>query len=231
MGDGKTDNADILQHLIASLPPAGGTIVIPHGEFLIASPVVITGSYVTIRGMNHGLRSNIDSPVSGLSHPGGGSKLLLAPTALRGIAVPQVTGSRISGLMIKDVLIAGAGSGKGQTGIWIERDNDGTRIDNVTCINLHKGIYIKAADAARIENCWLAECANGLHMEIGKQNLITGNHMGAQPSGITCLLEGQEHALFTGNVLFPDGHTALRMTDARHGQVTLIRNCFLGGCR
>src|SRR5688572_7402541 len=88
-GDGKTDCSAIINELIAKLPPSGGTIVIPEGDFLLQQPVKINRNYVTIRGLNPGLRSNVDVQLANVSNPGGGSKLI-AGNASSVIEVPVI---------------------------------------------------------------------------------------------------------------------------------------------
>src|SRR5690606_12185752 len=110
----------------------------------------IDRDFVTIKGLNPGLRSNVDVPLANLTNPGGGSKLLVgkARAAIEVPNIPDVNNrkKRISGLMIKNILISGGESNNG-IGINILHDNDGIRIENVVGINLQKGIVAIAADA------------------------------------------------------------------------------------
>ena len=101
VGDGRFDNAPVLNRILANLPSSGGTLVLPHGDFRIASPLKITRSFVTLRGLNYGLRSHIDAPVAGISHPGGGSKLLLGPSCAECVLMSKVAVTCVSVVVIR----------------------------------------------------------------------------------------------------------------------------------
>ena len=223
-GDGKTDCSAVINDLISKLPASGGTIVIPEGDFLLNSPIVVSRSFVTIRGQNAGLRSNVDVPPSGVISPGGGSKLLLgtASSAISVPAIPDVNGrkNRISGLIIKNLLISGGSATKG-TGINIVQDNDGVRIEDFIGINLVTGIFLNAADAAIIRYCWISECRNSIDMPNGIQNMISNCQLGAQPGGITVKLTNQENFIFSSNHVYPDGDVNLQVNNSRYGNISL----------
>ena len=75
VGDGKTDCSKAINSAIASLPAEGGVLVIPEGDFVLDAPIVINQHNVTIKGLNPGMRSNIDvNGINDLWGPGGGSK-------------------------------------------------------------------------------------------------------------------------------------------------------------
>jgi hypothetical protein len=222
-GDGKTDCSNIINDLIVKMPAAGGTIVIPEGEFLLNNPVVVSRNFITIRGLNPGLRSNVDVSSSGVQHPGGGSKLLLGNASI-GIHVPSqpdVSGrkNRISGLVIKNLMISGGQGAKG-TGISIVQDNDGIRIENMIGINLNIGISAEAADAMIIRSCWISECRNSIEMKNGIQNMITNCQLGAQPGGVTVNLTNQENFNFTANHVYPDGDVNLQLNNTRFANIS-----------
>ena len=65
VGDGKTDCSKAINSAIASLPSEGGVVVIPEGDFVLDAPIVINKHNVTFKGLNPGMRSNID--VNGMS--------------------------------------------------------------------------------------------------------------------------------------------------------------------
>lgn len=223
VGDGKTDCSDIINTLIKEMPISGGVIVIPEGDFVLDKPITIDRNYITIRGTNAGIRSNVDVKVEDLLGPGGGSKLILRNTAY-GIHIPilsNVNGSknRISGVEVKDILISGGVSNKG-TGIYIQQDNDRCRISNVIGINLNIGINVLNADAIIIRDCWISEVANSIVMTGGIQNMITNCQLGAQPSGVTCKLENEENFVFTGNHVYPDGSSNFQLINCRYVNVT-----------
>ncbi|GAA4326758.1 hypothetical protein GCM10023149_29770 [Mucilaginibacter gynuensis] len=222
-GDGKTDCSVIINNLISRLPASGGTIVIPDGDFLLNSSIIVNRNFVTIRGLNAGLRSNVDVPPSGIIPPGGGSKLLLgtASIAVSVPALPDVNGrkNRVSGLIIKNLLISGGTTTKG-TGISVVQDNDGVRIEDFIGINLNTGIYLNAADAAIIRYCWISECRNSIEMPNGIQNMISNCQLGAQPGGITVKLTNQENFIFTANHVYPDGDVNLQVNNSRYGNIS-----------
>lgn len=222
-GDGKTDCSAIINKIIADMPASGGTVVIPEGEFLLNAPIQITRNFVTIRGLNPGLRSNVDVPLPSLVHPGGGSKLLLGSTsmAISVPVIPDVSGrkNRISGLSIKNLLISGGATTKG-AGIYILQDNDGVRIEDVIGINLNVGIVANAADAMIIKSCWISECRNSIEMNHGIQNMIVNCQLGAQPGGITVKLSNQENYNFTSNQVYPDGDVNLQLNNCTYGNVS-----------
>ena len=85
VGDGKTDCSEVINKMISELPDNGGTIVIPEGDFVLDSPIVLSKSNVVIKGLNSGFRSNIDVKDTTLVGPGGGSKLIVrnAESAIR----------------------------------------------------------------------------------------------------------------------------------------------------
>ena len=60
VGDGKTDCSKAINSAIASLPSEGGVVVIPEGDFVLDAPIVINKHNVTFKGLNPGMRSNID---------------------------------------------------------------------------------------------------------------------------------------------------------------------------
>ena len=217
-GDNAFDNAPVINGLLAKFGAAGGTILIPEGDFRINSPIVITRNYVTIRGVNYGQRSNVD-PSSGLFAPAGGSKLILGAGVLHGIEVPAGAG-KIDGLTIKHLAIAGSDGGVYQTGIFVDRSNQWTRIHDVNCINLKKGVYLKQADDAQLDNCWLAECEAPLHLETGTDCIVADNSLGGQPGGVTAVFHAHQRLVFTGNVIFPDGYTGLWLSDCHNCNVS-----------
>lgn len=223
IGDGNTDCSDIINQLIWEMPPSGGVIVIPEGDFVLDRPITINRNYITIKGVNPGMRSNIDVDRDDLLGPGGGSKLILR-NASYGIHIPPVSDidgakNRISGVEIKDLLISGGTSNKG-TGIYIQHDNDRFRITNIIGINLNFGINVNAADAMIIRDCWISEVQNSIVMTNGIQNMITNCQLGAQPSGVTCRLVNQENFVFTGNHIYPDGKTNLLLSNCHYVNIS-----------
>lgn len=218
VGDGKTDCAPAFKAAIAALPEFGGTIVIPAGNFLINSPIEINRNYVTIKGINEGLRSNIE--YNPRTNPGGGSKLSLGNSNI-GIKIMKGSEGRISGVKVTNLLISGGepDSPKG-TGVHIVDDNDGLRIENLVCINLNIGIRADASDALIINKCWVSECRNSIYMNHGIQNVISNCQLGAQPGGVTVNLINQENLIFSSNHVYPDGDVNLKMSGCTKNNIT-----------
>lgn len=227
-GDNVRDNAPVINSLIAKFGASGGTILIPEGDFRINSPVIVNKNHVTIRGVNYGQRSNVD-PSSGVFAPAGGSKLILGAGVLRGIEVPA-GGPQIDGLTIKHLAVQGSDGGVFQTGISVERANRWTRIHDVNCINMRKGVYVRQATQAHVDSCWLAECEAPLHLDTGSDCIVTDNSLGGQPGGVTCDIHAHQRLVFTGNVIFPDGYAGLWLTDCHNCNVSgnTITNWYTG---
>jgi hypothetical protein len=228
-GDNAFDNAPIINGLIAKFGGTGGTILIPEGDFRINSPIVVAKSYVTIRGVSYGERSNVDPAPSGVFGPAGGSKIILGAGVQHGIEVPAGA-QTIEGLSIKHLAIAGSDGAVYQTGIFINRSNQWTDLHDVNCINLRKGIFIKQAEEAHLDSCWLAECEAPLHMDTGRDCIVTDSAFGGQPGGVTCDFHAHTGLVFNGNVIFPDGYTGLWLTDCHTCVITAntITNWYTG---
>ncbi len=223
-GDNATDNAPVINALIDGFGPEGGTIVIPAGDFRIQSPVIVK-SNVTIRGVNYGQRSNVDPTPPGVFFPAGGSKLILGAGVADGIRA-AASGPVPGGVTIRDLAISGSDGGVPQTGIHLDRANEFTRISGVNCVNLRRGVRLREATRATIERCWLAECQSPLQLDTGSECLVADNSLGGQPGGVTCEFVAQQRLVFTGNNVFPDGHTGLRLTNS-HGCL-VSHNTFTG---
>jgi hypothetical protein len=223
-GDNAYDNAPVINTLISSFGPEGGTILIPAGDFRLQSPVIVK-SNVTIRGVNYGQRSNVDPTPPGVFFPAGGSKLILGAGVADGILAPA-GGPALTGLAIRDLAISGSDGAVYQTGIHLERANDFTRLSGVNCVNLKKGVRLREASRATVERCWLGECQAPLQIETGSECLVADNSLGGQPGGVTCEFIGQQRLVFTGNNVFPDGHTGLRFANSHACLVS--HNTFTG---
>ncbi|WP_287677815.1 glycosyl hydrolase family 28-related protein [Bacteroides sp.] len=221
---GRLDCSVLINKIISEFPESGGCVIIPEGTFVLDKPIVIDRNYITIKGLNSGMRSNIDvDECKDESGPGGGSKLVLR-NAVYGIYVSPVDDvdnlkNRISGIEIKDILISGGKSNNG-IGIYFEHDNDRCTISNIIGINLETGIIANASDAMAIKDSWLCEMKNSIEMNNGIQNTINGCQLGAQPGGITCKLVGQTNFLFTGNQVYPDGSVNLQVERSCYVNVT-----------
>lgn len=217
LNDPSFDNAPIINDLINDLPPSGGFIELPAGEMWIHSPIKINRSYVTLRGVNTGTRSNIDpEEQTGLNHPGGGSKLVLSDSCQTAIVSERRIGApRVSAIELESFLIQGRGTDKGQIGVNIEQDNDAIRIIGISTINLDTAIRVVGADAFTIRGCWISEARNGL-LAVGasQQLLVANNYFGSQPLGKSVFLENPNWANIVGNNIYPDGHVCLEALGA-----------------
>lgn len=191
-GDYAFDNAPIINDLIANLPDSGGSIVIPHGNFLINSPIVVDKSFVTIRGL------------------GGGSRLVVAGEAGEGILVPGGA-PRLSGFTVRDLEITGANWDIPRVGIYLDRANDGTHFNALVCTNLQRGIFVREGDAFRIVGCSITNCESALQMLLGFQGVVNRNHFAGFSGGQAVQFEGMDRVQFTGNVIMPDGAVALKL--------------------
>ena len=223
-GDDAFDNAPVINALISGFGPEGGTILVPAGDFRLQSPVIVK-SNVTIRGVNYGQRSNVDPTPPGVFFPAGGSKMIVAAGLADGIQAPA-SGPALNGVTIRDLAISGSDGSVYQTGIHLDRANEFTRISGVNCVNLKKGVRLREATRATVERCWLAECLSPLQIETGGECLIADNSFGGQPGGVTCEFTGQQRLVFTGNNVFPDGHTGLRLANSHACLVS--HNAFTG---
>jgi hypothetical protein len=218
-GDNHFDNGPVINGLIAKFGPAGGTIIVPAGDFRINSPIVINSDNITIRGVNYGQRSFIDPTPPGIFGPAGGSKIILGAGVEHGIAVFGAE-NPVSGLTIRDLAVQGSDGAVYQIGIFVDRPNRRTLISNVNCIALRKAIYMRDSDEAVVENSWLAECESPLHMHRGNNCIVADNALGGQPGGVTADFHGHARLTFTGNNVFPDGYTALFITNGHHCTIT-----------
>ena len=182
VGDGKTDCSEVINRMISELPENGGTIVIPEGDFVLDSPIVLTKSNVVIKGLNSGFRSNIDVKDTTLVGPGGGSKLIVrnAESAI------TVNADGLSGLEIRDLMISGGTENNG-VGVLFPKATTGTKIDNVVGINLLTGVEIHEATGLVISNCWICELSNSIVLKGGQNNTVKNCQLGAQPTGVTCI--------------------------------------------
>ena len=201
-GDGVFDNAPVLNTLIDQLPNTGGSIVIPHGDFRIGAPVVVRKSFVTIRGL------------------GRSSRLVVGSGVADGILVPDEA-TRISGVVLRDFHIAGTDWGIYQTGLKIDRGNDGIHVDQMNFTQLSRGIFIRASDALQVTGCNVSQSQSSLFLAGGIMGVVTRNRFSGYSGGITVELADLDRLQFSSNIISPDGHTALQLRNAH--------NCNLSG--
>jgi len=225
VGDGKTDCAPVINNLIAGMSASGGCVVIPAGEFLVASPIVINRNFVTLRGVNSGEHSGADPLVEGqTNNTGGGSKLICGEGADYIISIGEPSNTtrlpRVTGVEVRDLMLAAGSAGK--TGIWTAVNTDRLRIANVNCVNLELGMKIWGADAALVEDSWISECARSIEMNGGVQNTISRCQLGTFPIAdyATCLFINEENLNFTGNQIYPDAPCLVRLLNCRYVNIT-----------
>ena len=67
-------------------------------------------------------------------------------------------------------------------------------------------------------------------MHRGNNCIVSDNALGGQPGGVTADFHGHTRLTFTGNNVFPDGHTALFITDGHHNTITnnIFTNWYAG---
>ena len=124
--DGSTDCADLINAIIADLPPEGGTILIPEGTFRLDSPIQLTRNFVTLKGVN--------DDVAATAADARESRLILgnAEYALHVAPVADIDGrkNRISGVEVNGLTLVGKADHQG-TGIFVEHDNDRLHFFNI----------------------------------------------------------------------------------------------------
>ena len=215
VGDGETDCSAVINKMIAELPGEGGVIVIPEGDFVLDSPILLTKSNVVIKGLNSGFRSNIDVRDTTLVGPGGGSKLVVRNAA----SAFAVESKDLSGIEIRDLMISGGAENNG-VGILFDKATSGCVIDNVVGINLLTGVKIHEASDLTISNCWICELSNSIVLKGGQNNTVTNCQLGAQPSGNTCSFTDETGLLITRNQIYPDGKSNLLMRNCDDAEIT-----------
>lgn len=215
VGDGQTDCSEVINKMISELPEEGGVIIIPEGDFVLDSPIVLSKSNVVLKGLNSGFRSNIDVKDTTLVGPGGGSKLIVrnAESAI------TVADEGLSGIEIRDLMISGGTENNG-VGILFEKAVSGAVIDNIVGINLLIGVEIHKATNLTISNCWICELSNSIVLTGGENNTVTNCQLGAQPTGMTCSFTDEKGMIFRRNQVYPDGKTNLLMRNCDDAEIT-----------
>lgn len=216
--DSNFDNAIAFNKAIQSLPATGGIIYIPNGNFFLKSTVTIDRSYVHIMGFNSGLRSGID-PSDGITQSGGGGAKITVQNSISAFKIQNThNDKRLSGITFSGFDLKGDTNG----GIGIEgvSNTDRVVIDNMTINNIGIGVKLNGADAPKISNSWIAETKSSIQL-IGasQQAEIKNNSLGAQPQGVTILLENADRYNITGNNIYPDGSSAIRLLNPVHGTI------------
>lgn len=212
------DNAEVFNKMIQDMGDNGGTIYIPDGNFYLNSPIEIDRSYISIIGDNSGLRSGVDGSNSKTQSGGGGAKLIAQP----GVTAIQIhdadNSERISGITFKSFQIYG----EGNNGVGIDgmQDSDRIVIDDLVINNVGIGIQLHGADAPSIRNSWIAETKASIILSgASQQASIVNNSLGAQPGGATIELENAQWFTITGNNIYPDGSSNIRLYNPVHGTI------------
>ena len=99
--DGSTDCADLINAIIADLPPEGGTILIPEGTFRLDSPIQLTRNFVTLKGVNdEAVTAAADTRESRLVLGNAEYALHVAPVADIDGRKNRISGVEVNGLKI-----------------------------------------------------------------------------------------------------------------------------------
>lgn len=212
------DNAPAFNKAIQALPPVGGTVFIPNGNYFFKSTVTVDRSYVHIMGFNNGLRSGID-PADGSTQTGGGGAKVTVQNPITAFRLENThNGNRLSGITFSGFDLRGDTNG----GIGIDgvSNSDRTIIDNMTINNVGIGVRLHAADAPRITNSWIAETQSSILLTGASQQAeIKNNSLGAQPNGTTIYMENPDRFNISGNNIYPDGASAIRILNPVHGSI------------
>ena len=165
--DGSTDCADLINAIIADLPPEGGTILIPEGTFRLDSPIQLTRNFVTLKGVN--------DDVAATAADARESRLILgnAEYALHVAPVADIDGrkNRISGVEVNGLTLVGKADHQG-TGIFVEHDNDRLHFFNIRMENMYQGIKLQGCDAITLARIDATDAVNGIEMNGGIQNKV-----------------------------------------------------------
>lgn len=197
--DGSLDVSRFMNDAIASAPASGREVFIPVGLWSLTAETVQIGmkNFITIRGANNGVRSNIEyqkAPPVGIGgstqFPGGGSALQMNAGLATGIQVAAFTGSyatyRVSGLTLADFHLSGSGSATVvQNGIVINGATDGTVITGLSIINMTGatsiGLQLQNSDSPYLANLWINEVQYPVDLSgtSGIRGRMTGSSLGA----------------------------------------------------
>lgn len=216
------DISKVMNYIISNvIGSKGGTIYIPAGSsYMMKSTVNIYKSYITVKGDGSGVRSGIDPGNKNSSFGGGGSMLKVASgvTAFN-IKNEQGVRGRLSGITFTGFQLRG--DGNNGFGIKSETDTDGVKIENMVINNVGQGIELRGADAPTITDNWISETAAGIKLAGASQAaIITNNHIGAQPKGVSVDMENPSGFDITGNTIYPDGGSNINLYNPVHGTVT-----------
>lgn len=213
------DNAKVFNEIIEEMGQSGGTIYIPVGNFYIDSTIKIDRSYVSIVGDNSGLRSGVDGSTPNTQAGGGGAKLIVSSGVTAIQMIDETSSQRISGVTFKSFQIRG----EGNNGIGIEavQDTDRVVIDDLVINNVGTGVKLHGADAPSIRLSWIAETKTAIILNgASQQASIVNNSLGAQPGGVTIEMENPQWYTISGNNIYPDGASNIRLYNPLYGKIS-----------
>lgn len=229
--DGAHDDGPSLQAAIDALPDSGGKVFLPAGRMRCGGSIRISRSYVTLEGMNCGLRSRLCEPDQQV----GEGSLLLFDQDCDGIVIEappapsEERPPRLGGITLRDFGISGTGKQNGRCGIivrkgegWTWGSTDALLLDRLYVIEYGWSARLATADMTVISACWFSECGNGLHLQDCVYNCVT-NCCFADTDGIGVLVERGISSELTANV-FVRNVRGLEIDSAQRIRVT--GNCF-----
>lgn len=219
--DGSTDCADLINAIIADLPPEGGTILIPEGTFRLDSPIQLTRNFVTLKGVN----DETVVPVADAK----GSRLILgnAEYALHVAPVADIGGhkNRISGVEVSGLTLVGKADHQG-TGIYVEHDNDRLHFFNIKMENMYQGVKLQGCDAITLARIDATDVVNGIEMNGGIQNMVTNSAFGSSQGGVAARISGESNLIFSHNKLTANDDWCANFTGC--SRVNISDNEFTG---
>lgn len=219
--DGSTDCADLINAIIADLPPEGGTILIPEGTFRLDSPIQLTRNFVTLKGVN--------DDVAATAADARESRLILgnAEYALHVAPVADIDGrkNRISGVEVNGLTLVGKADHQG-TGIFVEHDNDRLHFFNIRMENMYQGIKLLGCDAITLARIDATDALNGIEMNGGIQNMVTNSLFGSAQGGVAARISGESNLIFSHNKLTAEDDRCASFTGC--SRVNISDNEFTG---
>jgi inulin fructotransferase (DFA-I-forming) len=225
----------------------GAVIYIPPGDYRLRTQIRIDISFLRIFGSGHGFTSSsirFNTPADELRQwheiwPGGSRVLVDLPAGMgktdadRAAFLVERSGSpRISSVEFADFCIDGmhfsseTGDAEnsyrnGKTGIHIACANDSFRITGMGIVYLEHGIVSHHADAATIDNNFIAECGSCIEFRgMGQASKVSNNLIGAGYHGYSIYAENFGGLLVAGNNVFPRGRSSIEFSGVARSSIT-----------
>ncbi|MBN9347891.1 MAG: right-handed parallel beta-helix repeat-containing protein [Devosia sp.] len=225
----------------------GAVIYIPPGDFRLRTQVRIDISFLRIFGSGHGFTSSsirFNTPANELQQwhevwPGGSRVLVDLPAGIektdadRAAFLVERSGSpRISSVEFADFCIDGMHFSSetddaensyrnGKTGIHIASANDSFRITGMGIVYLEHGIVSHHADAATIDNNFIAECGSCVEFRgMGQASKVSNNLIGAGYHGYSIYAENFGGLLVAGNNVFPRGRSSIEFSGVARSSIS-----------